>query len=156
MPFDSRSNLTKPGTSYDPPHPLLLIFIVVEWLLFAAGLVPDTAMRDKLIDSVSRFLSSGPTNDCGWCDLYDVNKGNCTVFGNRAVVGGVYSLLVRDLPAKALIAKTGSATLLLISWSVTTVSALSLFGSDADMYLGLFGVGFGAFIIIEYTLFSVV
>ena len=71
-------------------------------MMFAAGLVPDTTTRNKLISSVVSFLSSGP---CAlpWCDLYQVNSGEVsTTFVNRPVVGGVYSLLARDLPVKPL------------------------------------------------------
>ena len=98
-------------------------------MLFAAGLVPDTSTRDKLIDSVSLFLSSGLTSDYGWCDLYDAGTGKGANFGNRAVVGGVYSLLARDLPVKTIFTEssqntvTNSATPL--SWNVVMVSALS-------------------------------
>ena len=70
--------------------------------MFAAGLVPDTTTRNLLITSVVTFLSSGPCNLPG-CDLYQVNSGEVsTTFVNRAVVGGVYSLLARDLPLKPL------------------------------------------------------
>jgi len=71
-------------------------------MMFAAGLVPDTTTRNKLITSVVSFLSSGPCT-LPWCDLYQVNSGEVsTSFVNRPVVGGVYSLLARDLPLKPL------------------------------------------------------
>ena len=70
--------------------------------MFAAGLVPDTTTRNKLITSVVTFLSSGPCT-LPWCDLYHVTSGDVsTTFVNRPVVGGVYSLLARDLPVKPL------------------------------------------------------
>ena len=70
--------------------------------MFAAGLVPDTTMRNKLITSVVTFLSSGPCT-LPWCDLYQVNSGDgSTTFVNRPVVGGVYSLLARDLLVRPL------------------------------------------------------
>jgi len=85
VPVDGRNVYTKP-----------------EWMMFAAGLAPDTATRNKLITSVVNFLSSGPCT-LPWCDLYQVNTGNVsTTFVNRPVVGGVYSLLARDLPVKPL------------------------------------------------------
>ena len=77
--------------------------------MFAAGLVPDTTTRSKLISSVVSFLSSGPCT-LPWCDLYQVNSGDgSATFVNRPVVGGVYSLLARDLPVKPLGA-TGNPT----------------------------------------------
>ena len=70
--------------------------------MFAAGLVPDATTRNKLISSMISFLSSGPC-DLPWCDLYQVNGGSFSpTFVNRPVVGGVYSLLARDLPVKPL------------------------------------------------------
>ena len=131
-------------------------------MLFAAGLVPDTTTRDKLIQSVSYFLSSGPVGGNGWCDLYQVDMGNTTTFGNRVVVGGVYSLLARDLPVKALSVtggqntNTGSATPSPVSWDVIIVSAprFVLGGLLMRIYLGRLGAGFGTFIII-YHLFTV-
>ena len=102
-------------------------------MLFAAGLVPDTLTRDKLIDSVSLFLSSGLTSDYGWCDLYDAGTGKGANFGNRAVVGGVYSLLARDLPVKTIFTEssqnTGTTFATPLPWSVIMVSALSFLSS---------------------------
>jgi len=70
--------------------------------MFAAGIVPDETTRNKLITSVHRFLSEGQCT-LPWCDRYQVTSGavdNALV--NRPVVGGVYSLLARDLPVKPL------------------------------------------------------
>jgi hypothetical protein len=96
--------------------------------MFAAGLVPDTATRDKLIGSVVNSLSSGP---CAlpWCDLYQVNSGEVsTTFVNRPVVGGVYSLLARDLPVRPLGATsnpTNSAMAFSVPITIFLVSDLS-------------------------------
>jgi Domain of unknown function (DUF1793) len=98
-------------------------------MMFAAGLVPDASIRNKLITSVVNFLSSGQGNN-GWCDLYEVNGGNVTSFVNRAVVGGVYSLLARDMSVKPLGAisdqtQSNSAVALPMPMHLLLVSLLS-------------------------------
>lgn len=96
--------------------------------MFAASLVPDTTTRNKLITSVVNFLSTGPCT-LPWCDLYQVNTGDVSAtFVNRPVVGGVYSLLARDLPVKPLGATsipTNSAMALSMPISILLVSVLS-------------------------------
>ena len=70
--------------------------------MFAAGIVPDETTRNKLITSVYHFLSEGPCT-LPWCDRYQVTNGEVDkALVNRPVVGGVYSLLARDLPVKPL------------------------------------------------------
>jgi hypothetical protein len=94
--------------------------------MFAAGLVPDTATRSKLISSVVYFLSSGPCT-LPWCDKYQVNNGDVlTEYVNRPVVGGVYSLLARDLPVRPLGATTtNSAMAFSVPITIFLVSDLS-------------------------------
>jgi len=96
--------------------------------MFAAGLVPDATTRNKLISSMISFLSSGPC-DLPWCDLYQVNGGSFSpTFVNRPVVGGVYSLLARDLPVKPLgttVSQNNSAMALSIPIYSLLVSILS-------------------------------
>src|SRR5260370_10419170 len=102
-------------------------------MMFAAGLVPDTATRDKLITSVATFLSSGQ-GDKPWCDLYEVNTGNITTFTNRAVVGGVYSLLARDIsvqPLGATETKSAAAALSMPIY-ILLVSLLSCVATLSD------------------------
>jgi hypothetical protein len=76
----------------------------------------------------SHFLSSGPCT-LPWCDLYQVNSGDVSAtFVNRPVVGGVYSLLARDLPVKPLGATsnlTNSAMALSVPITILLVSVLS-------------------------------
>jgi hypothetical protein len=101
---------------------------LAEWMMFAAGLVPDTATRNKLISSVVYFLSSGPCT-LPWCDKYQVNTGDVlTEYVNRPVVGGVYSLLARDLPVRPLGATsnpTNSAMAFSVPITIFLVSDLS-------------------------------
>jgi hypothetical protein len=96
--------------------------------MFAAGLVPDTATRNKLISNVVYSLSSGPCT-LPWCDKYQVNTGDVlTEFVNRPVVGGVYSLLARDLPVRPLGATsnpTNSAMAYSVPITIFLVSDLS-------------------------------
>ena len=98
--------------------------------MFSAGLVPDTldtTMRNKLIASLLNYLTTGSCTAPG-CDLYQVNGGSFSpTFVNRAVVGGVYALLARDLPVKPLTTgnQKNSATTLSISVYLLLVSLLS-------------------------------
>ena len=97
--------------------------------MFAAGLVPDTTTRNKLIASVVKSLSSGPCT-LPWCDLYQANNGGIHPKAgvNRPVVGGVYSLLARDLPVKPLGATsnpTNSAKAFSVPIYILLVSVLS-------------------------------
>ena len=70
--------------------------------MFSAGLVPDTTTRNQLIAGIAKYLSTGPCTG-PMCDLYQVNGGSFSpTFVNRPVVGGVYSLLARDMPVKPL------------------------------------------------------
>lgn len=93
--------------------------------MFAAGLVPDTSTRNKLITNLVNFLSTGP---CAlpWCDLYQVDNGNVSAtFTNRPVVGGVFSLLARDMSVKPLGATANSAMTLPVPIFILLVSLLS-------------------------------
>jgi len=101
------------------------IYAKPEWTMFSAGLVPDTTMRNKLISSIVKYLSTGSCT-APWCDLYQVNGGSFSpTFVNRPVVGGVYSLLARDLPVKPLGA-TGDQNNSAIALSIFSLPLLFL------------------------------
>jgi hypothetical protein len=65
-------------------------------MMFAAGLVPDTTVRDSIVTKVQYYIKNAP-DDLPWSSLYQVVNGSAATNSfNEPNVGGVFALLVRE------------------------------------------------------------
>lgn len=79
---------------YGAPLDERAMYTKADWLMWMSALTDDVEKQQHMIDALNRYLDETPSR-CPFSDWYDSTDAHSVGFCNRAVVGGIFALLLK-------------------------------------------------------------